>query len=163
MDEQNNQGGDVNFSSKASSFKEIIMEHIRRITRLSSCELRGGYYTTFVTKNGEEKEHYVEDTRETLENSIYCLAQLTMPRFTKAMAKYFSQFEEECNVLKNNFLEKTKMDETEVMGEAYYDDKEKILLFEYKIKKMNLYKHLFTELVILLAAKNYLEASEEMF
>ena len=158
-----NSDDDAVMFSKTSSFKEITMMHLTRITKLSSCELRGGYYYTFTTKSGEEKEYYVEDSREALENSIYCLAQLTISRFTKDMAKTFKEFEEERETLKQVFLDKTSLTETEVLGESYYEDKDKILLEEYKIKKLNLYKNLFTELVKMLAAKNYLEVGEEMF
>jgi len=66
-------------------------------------------------------------------------------------------------LLKKEFLDETSLDETEVLGEAYYNDKDKVPLEEYKIKKLNLYKGLFTELIRLLAKKNYLEAGEEMF
>ncbi|KKL74773.1 hypothetical protein LCGC14_2061540 [marine sediment metagenome] len=66
-------------------------------------------------------------------------------------------------MLKKEFLDETSLDETEVLGEAYYNDKDKVPLEEYKIKKLNLYKGLFTELIRLLAKKNYLEAGEEMF
>ncbi len=149
--------------SKTSSFKEITMLHLTRITKLSSCELRGGYYSVFSTKSGEEKEYYVEDSREALENAIYCLAQLTISRFTKQMTTSFEKFKTERDNLKQTFLDKTSLAETEVLGESYYVDKDKIILEEYKIKKLNLYKNLFTELVIMLAAKNYLEVGEEMF
>ena len=153
----------IRFSTKTSSFKEIIMEHLRRITKLSSCELRGGYYSTFVTKSGEEKEHYVEDSREALENAIYCLAQLLISRFTKTMKTDFETFEKERGELKQAFFKKTSIDEKEVLGEGFYSDDDKILLEEYKIDKLWLYKYLFTKLIILLASKNYLEAREEMF
>ena len=149
--------------SKTSSFKEITMMHLTRITKLSSCELRGGYYSVFTTKSGEEKEYYVEDSREALENAIYCLAQLTISRFTKQMTSDFDKFETERETLKQSFLDKTSVTETEVLGESYYQDKDKILLEQYKIKKLNLYRNLFTELVKMLAAKNYLEVGEEMF
>ena len=161
--DNNTTDDDATMFSKTSSFKEITMLHLTRITKLSSCELRGGYYSVFTTKSGEEKEYYVEDTREALENAIYCLAQLTISRFTKQMTTSFEKFETERENLKQTFLGKTKLTETEVLGESYYEDEDKILLEEYKIRKLNLYKNLFTELVIMLAAKNYLEVGEEMF
>ena len=153
----------IRFSMKTSSFKEIIMDHLRRITILSSCELRGGYYSTFKTKSGEEKEYYGEDTREALEKAIYCFTQLLIPKFHDGTKKYFAEFKEQLKKLKEEFLKKTELEETEVLGEAYYEEKDKVGLEEYKIKKLNLYKGLFTELIRLLAKKNYLEAGEEMF
>ncbi len=162
---EDNESSDENgiMFSKTSTFKEITMMHLTRITKLSSCELRGGYYSMFITKSGEEKEYYVEDSREALENAIYCLAQLTISRFTKQMILYFDNFERVRETMKQSFLDKTSLTETEVLGESYYADKDKIILEEYKIKKLNLYKNLFTELIKMLAAKNYLEVGEEMF
>ena len=153
----------IRFSMKTSSFKEIIMDHLRRITILYSCELRGGYYSTFKTKSGEEKEYYVEDSREALENAIYCFTQLLIPKFSDSNKTYFDEFEKQREKLKQDFLKRTSLNETEVLGEAYYDEEDKVPLEEYKIKKLNLYKGLFTELIRLLAKKNYLEAGEEMF
>ena len=101
-DNDNDEEGTTSFLGKTSNFKEITMDHLRRITKLSSCELRGGYYTTFVTKSGEEKEHYVEDSREALENAIYCLSQLLISRFTTTMKSNFKEFEEECEALKKS-------------------------------------------------------------
>ena len=154
----------ISFSGKTNTFKEITMEHVRRITLLSSCELRGGYYTTFVTKAGEQKEHYVEDSREALENAIYTLAQLLMSRFTKEAMEQFRKFEEVLQKQKEDFLKKTKLDESEVLGEGHYHDgEEKIWLEEYKIQKLWMYRHFFTQLILLLASKNFLEAGAEMF
>ena len=68
--EKHGNGEDIEFSPKNASFKDIIMMHISRITKLSSCELRGGYYSTIPTKEGNEKDIYVEDTREALELSL---------------------------------------------------------------------------------------------
>ena len=162
-DEKPEEDEGIRFSMKTSSFKEIVMEHLRRITTLYSCELRGGYYSTLKTKGGEEKEYYVEDSREALENAIYCLTQLLIPKFSNTTKTFFDEFEKQYEKLKQDFLKKTSLSETEVLGEGYYSDEDKVLLEEYKIKKLNLYKGLFAELIKLLASKNYLEAGEEVF
>lgn len=153
----------VAFTGDASTFKEITMLHLARITRLSSCELRGGYYSTFKTKSGEEKEYYVEDTREALENAIYCLAQMLISKFTKGMIKTFEKFEDDRLKLKKNFLKESKLDDKEVLGEQHYEDEDKTLLEEYKIQKLWLYKYLFTNIIKLLAQKNFLEVGHEVF
>ena len=162
IDEQNNEE-EIRFSGKTSTFKEILMDHLRRITKLYSCELRGGYYSTLTTKGGEMKEYYVEDSREALENAIYCLAQLLIPKFDKNTVAYFEEFQKQLIELKQKFMEKTNLKESEVLGESYYNEEDKVPLEEYKIKKLDLYKKLFTKLIKLLSAKNYLEVSEEMF
>ena len=98
------------FTGNASTFKEITLLHLARITRLSSCELRGGYYSMFKKKGGEEKEYYVEDTREALENAIYCLGQMLVTKFTKEMIKEFEEFEKDRIKLKTEFLKATKLE-----------------------------------------------------
>jgi len=154
---------DMEFSGKPSSFKEICMNHLARIGLLSSCELRGGYYAAVKTKSGDEKEMYVQDSRESLSNAIYFLAQVLILKFDKPMKESFEKFIKEKEELKQKFLKKTKIDDVEVLGESYYEDKEKILLEEYKIKKMELYKELFTELSTLLARLRYFEIGGAVF
>jgi len=154
---------DMEFSGKPSSFKEIVMEHLRRITSLSSVELRGGYYTILTTKQGEEKEVYVQDSRAALENAIYCFAQLLIPKFDDRTKKAFEKFRDDLAVLKKGFLKLTKINDNEVLGEGYYNDEEKKLLEEYKIKKLWLYIEFFTDLSILLAKHKYFEMGGAIF
>ena len=157
--------GTIDFSNKATTFKEILMNHLSRITRLYSCELRGGYYTVLNTKEGGEKETYVEDTREALENAIYCLAHLLIKKIEKDKRtnEKFNTFHEELNKIKKEFMEKTEVKENEILGESYYNDEEKVLLEEYKIRKLNLYKDLFSELSRLLDKENFLNTRELTF
>ncbi len=150
--------GDIEFSGKPGSFKEVVMNHLTRITKLFSVELRGGYYTLTKMKTGEEKEFYVQDSREALENAIYCLALLILNKFDSQMKKHFKEFEEELVTSKEEFLKRTKsMEELEVLGEGFYTAEEKVFLEEYKIRKMETYKGLFKQLSILLDNKNYFE------
>lgn len=155
---------DVELDSNVSTSKSIYLELLRRITIMSCCELRGGYYTWFKSKDGTEKETYVQDTREALENGIYCLAQLLMIKFDKEMKKAFEEFETDGSKLKKEFLDKTSIEETEVLGEAYYQEgKEKQLFEEYKIKKLLLSKKLFTQMTNFLGRENYFEIGTQTF
>lgn len=157
-------GDDFEFSSKPSSFKEIVMEHLKRITQLSCVEFRGGYYNSFKTKQAEIHETYVPDSREVLSNAIYCMAQLLILKFDKEMTPAFEQFNKDRLELKRKFLDSTKsLEETEVLGEGFYNDDEKILLEEYKIQKIVIYLDLFTELSKLLARKKYFEIGGASF
>ncbi len=150
--------GDIEFSGKPGSFKEVVMNHLTRITKLFSVELRGGYYTITKMKTGEEKEFYIQDSREALENSIYCLALLILNKFDSPMKKHFKEFEDDLVTSKGKFLKRTtSIGESEVLGEGFYTDEEKVFLEEYKIKKMEMYKGLFKQLSILLDKKNYFE------
>jgi len=148
---------DLEFTAKPSSFKEIVMDHLRRITLLSSCELRGGYYSTVTSKTGDEKEIYVEDSREALSNAIYCLAHLLLSKHDKEMKPKFEEFEKELKEQKEKFLKGTKIKDNEVLGEAHYKDQERIMLEEYKIKKMRIFRQLFAELCNLLSRLKYFE------
>ncbi len=156
MAEYHEQETEVNIDVKGGSFKEIVMIHLSRITLLSSVELRGGYFTITDTKEGSTKEIYIGDSREALSNAIYCLAQLLIPIYDTDMTEAFTKFKTDNAELKAAFLDKTKLDDTEVLGEGYYEDKEKPILETYKITKLNLYRELFTDLSKLLSRKKYL-------
>jgi len=156
-------GEDFEFSTKPSSFKEIVMEHLKRITQLSSVEFRGGYYNSFKAKTGEIHETYVPDSREVLSNAIYCMGQLLILKFDDEVKPAIKKFNKDRVELKQKFVDSTNLDETEVLGEGYYQDKEKILLEEYKIQKMVIYLDLFTELSKLLARRKYFEIGGATF
>ena len=148
---------EIDINVKGGSFKEIIMIHLARIALLSSTELRGGYFSITQTKSGDTKEVYVADSRESLSNAVYFLAQALFPKFDKDMKSAFKTFKEATEKLKDEFLEETEKEDSEVLGEAYYPEKEKSMLEEYKIKKLDLYRELFTDLSQFLSRKKYLE------
>ena len=154
---------EVNIDVKGGTFKEIVMIHLSRITLLSSVELRGGYFTITSTKEGGTKEIYIGDSREALSNAIYCLTQLLIPKSDEDMTTAFKQFQIDAKELKESFLEKTKLGDTEVLGEGYYEEDEKPLLETYKITKLNLYRELFTDLSRLLSRKKYLAMSSTSY
>jgi len=156
MPEYHESETEINIDVKGGSFKEIVMIHLSRITLLSSVELRGGYFTITDTKEGNTKEIYIGDSREALSNAIYCLAQLLLPVYDNDMMTVFQTFKEDNKNLKETFLNKTKLEDTEVLGEGYYEDNEKPILETYKITKLNLYRELFTELSKLLSRRKYL-------
>lgn len=148
---------EIDINVKGGSFKEIVMAHLARIALLSSTELRGGYFSITQTKSGDTKEIYVADSRESLSNAIYFLAQALLPKFNKEMEAAFKTFQEDVLELKRDFLSKTKKEDTEVLGESYYPENEKSLLEEYKIEKLNRYKDLFNDLSQFLYDEKYLE------
>ena len=148
---------EIDINVKGGSFKEIIMIHLSRIALLSSTELRGGYFSVTQTKDGSTKEIYVADSRESLSNAIYFLAQALFPKFDTNMETAFKTFREATKELKDDFLKATEKDDKEVLGESYYPEKEKSLLETYKIMKLDLYRELFTDLSQFLSRKRYLE------
>ena len=148
---------EISIDVKGGSFKEIVMIHLARIALLSSTELRGGYFSITQTKSGDTKEVYVADSRESLSNAIHFLAHALYPKFDKDMKAAFKIFKKETEELKEEFLKETKKEDSEVLGESYYPESEKSLLEEYKIKKVELYIELFTDLIQFLSRKKYLE------
>ena len=159
----NSEETELDINIKGGSFKEIVMSHLARIALLSSCELRGGYFTITTTKTGDTKQIYIGDSREAVSNAIYFLAQALLPKFDTEMDKSFNQFNIDIEKLKKVFLTKTKMDDDEVLGEGYYQEEEKPILEAYKIKKLNRYRDLFTELSKFLCRKKYLEITGGSF
>jgi len=145
-------------SSKAFGFKDIVLMHLRKILTLASCELRGGYYTVFTTKNDEEKEIYIEDTREALSNGILIFALLLEPNFNDNTKEAYKKFNDGLDTIKKEFLEASSVSEKVVLGEAFYgDQKDKLLLETYKQQKMAMFIKLLSTLSFELAEKNYLE------
>lgn len=150
-------GSEVAGGPEAYTFKDLVMRHLYNISKLYCVELRGGYYTLKKDKHGEEVEVYVPDSREALSNAIMFLAQLLMCKFDKPAKAAHKTFLENTAKLKTSFLKKTKIDDTEVLGEAYYNEDEKKILEEYKIKKLHYFQDLFTELSLFLGRRNFLE------
>lgn len=143
--------GEISIDIKATSIKDIAMEHFRRITRLSSVELRGGFWMVQKEDNGEKKMVYVEDTREVLSNAILCLAYLIQHKFDKKMEKGFENYKEKYEERKKLFLKATKINDNQVLGEGYYKDgEEKKKLEEFKIEKLLIHQELFEDICLFL-------------
>lgn len=149
-------------SGKSSTFKEVIMNQLSKITNNSNVEFRGGYYTIVQTKMGE-REIYVQDTREVFNNGVFCFAMLLKKKYDKEMDKNFEEFKKDLETLKAAFIKKSTVDEDVILGEGFYQDNDKIALEEYKQKKLALHIKLFGYLCDLLARKRYLEITGGVF
>jgi len=164
QEEEPDEDADIEFSGKSSTFKELVMTQLGRISQLSSKELRGGYFTTTTTKSGAEKEIYVEDTRSALQNGIYCLATLLTHKYDQGMKKAFNVFEAEIKKQKDTFLKATALNENEILGEAFYENgKDKVRLEELKISRLRIYQELFKQLCKMLGRQNFLEIGGTTF
>ncbi|KKN58812.1 hypothetical protein LCGC14_0548180 [marine sediment metagenome] len=147
-----------------NSFKDVLMSQLRRVTQLSSVEFRGGYYTTVPTKSGQEKEVYVQDSRESFSNATYALAILLNPKFDKTMRTSFTNFNTKLKRRQKDFIDKSSVSEEVILGESFYgDEADKILLETYRNKKLRLHLSLFVELSKQLFRLNYLELSGDTF
>lgn len=73
---------------KKFTFKEIVMNTIRKIRQLSSKELRGGFtiqQTKIMGNAVLNSEVYVEDSREALSNCIEYLSNILAPHYNDEM------------------------------------------------------------------------------
>jgi len=156
-----NKDGD---GGNADTFKEVLFSHLRRITRVATNEMRGGYYSTMTTRSGGEKDIYVPDTRETYCNGVLCLAHISYHKFDKKMSGGYEKFIERLESLEKDFIDSSSIDEEVILGEGYYKDpKDQILLEQYRIKKLRLFQTLFLELNKLFGRKNWMEIENADF
>jgi len=147
---------DIEFSGKPSTFQYVLMEQLRITTRSYGREMRGGYINSFEDKHGNIRETYIEDAREVFCNCCLCLSQLMIPKYDKLMEKFYNEFKPRIDELKKNFLENSSVKETIILGFDFYeDDKDKILLEKFRMKKLELHRELFVEINKLLGRKNW--------
>lgn len=148
----------------ADTFKEVLFSHLRRITKVATNEMRGGYYSTMVTRAGGEKDIYVPDTRETYCNGVLCLAHISYHKFDKKMEGIYEKFNMTLDKLEKTFIDASSIDEEVILGEGYYKDpKDQVLLESYRIKKLRLFQSLFLELNKLFGRKNWMEIENADF
>jgi hypothetical protein len=72
------------------------------------------------------------------------------------MEESFKNFKLKLKVIEKEFIEKSSVNETVILGESFYESTDdKILLETYRNKKLKLYLSLFDKLSGLLAGHNY--------
>ena len=151
-------GDDIEFDPKAGTFKEIVMMHFNRVVKFMSVEFRGGYFTIIPSKEGDDKEIYIPDTREIYSNAVLALALLLIPRFDKLMDKEYSTYNENIKTITQVFIDKSVPEEEIVLGDSFYDDeRDRLLLETYKQQKLLHHVFLFKACSELLGRKNYLD------
>lgn len=151
-------------SSIVSTFKDVVLTQLLKLNNLCNVEFRGGYYTTVPTKGGEEKEVYVQDSREVFSNAVLALRILLEPRFDKVMKPNYLKFKTELKKIQEAFIEDSSVEEEVILTESFYKNEEdRILLETYKMKKLQLYINLFSNLSFQLFRLNYLGISGGTF
>lgn len=157
-------GEDVEFDPKATTYKEIVMLHYNRCIKFIGVEFRGGYYTIVPTKDGQDKEVYIPDTREIFSNAIKGLAIMLRPRFDKKMQEAWDKYKEDLQKIKKEFIDASTPDEQIILGDSFYETpQDKLLLETYKQKKLDIYLELFCDCCDLLGRKNYLTIGAAIF
>jgi len=146
------------------TFKEIVLQHLRRIGGLASKEFRGGYWqdrTKMVGGVGIKERYYIPDSREEYGNAIDFLHDLLLPYFDKKIEDKAKDFYTKIEEARKDCLKKTSVKEKEVLSDDYYKkESDKISVEEYKLKKLRIKRELLQEISLLLKRKKYLEGKD---
>lgn len=125
-------------------FRDIVLEHLKKILELTRLEFRGGYIQK---KNvgGIVEETYIPDTRKQYIQAIESLSDILLGFFDKTM----NDKNKDLNEKMKEQLKKFKDSKKEI-GSVEHN--------EYMIEKLILSRSLFQELNLLLHRKDYLKA-----
>lgn len=140
----------------------IVLEQVRRLTRLYSREMRGGYWQNRTVRQGDTSANtlvYVPDTREELCQAIQCLHDILLPYFDEEVENNLKDIEAALITAEQECIAATSADDTFVMSSDNYSKEDKLIVEQYKHKKLDLYRHVFRELSRLLNRKHYLADS----
>jgi len=136
-------------------YKDLIMWQLKQVCRSSNVEFRGGFYITVSDKTGNDREIYIQDTREVFCNAIHLFAILTQNNFKPAEEKAFLKFKEDLKAIEDEFMQKSSVDEDIILGEPFYENpRDKILLEMFKNKKVKVHRNLLVSIISTVSKKN---------
>ncbi len=167
---------------EALGFKEILLEHLRKILEISRKEFRGGYWE--ISGDNPPTRTYISDTRACYSQAVLSLSDILQPLFDETMKKEYKEINKKLKPARE--LLRGKLDELEKKAEKVKKDCEnnptrsfnqekynKIVSrlekdyanreYFYNSIKMPLIKKLFQQLCFLLNRLDYLagESYEE--
>ena len=126
------------------SFQDVKILLWQRIMMLTQTELRGGYYEKTYLSSGDTLQKYIKDERQIWQNSVRLFTKMIFYTLKKEHKDHYRQIEKKLNELKQEFMNKTKVNETVILSEAYYEDiQEKIALETLKVQTQELYEDWF--------------------
>lgn len=133
------------------TFRMLVMEHLRRILKLSSVEFVGGYWQSRMKVVGGgtfSEEYYVPDTREEYSNAVDVLYDMLYPHFDKEMLEAG---------------EKAEQDTKQAYKDALYDDnrdkEQKFNKQQYRHDKREIKRKLFRDISCFLKRNKYMEGA----
>jgi len=152
---EDNENVSFAYGKEGISFKDIILNHLKRISEFSSVEFRGGYWEErrmhLGGGNFQTERTYVSDSREIYTNAVDVLADLLYPHFDREMKK----------------VEESLLEKWRVWTDAHSDEKGFISDEKGNITKDSVQisraekrenrKSLFRELCCFLYRKKYLD------
>ena len=123
------------------SFREIILQHLKRITEFSSVEFRGGYWEQKIVpmgNSGMTQKVYVPDTRDVYSNSVEVLGDLLFPHYDEEMKEHDKKIQ-------------GRIDDTPTKDKS---------LEEWSHFKRKIMRELFRQISCFLKRRRYLELGE---
>ena len=167
----NNQFQDVdNYEvdfNKTLTFKDIVLQHLKKIGLYASVEFRGGYWeirsVPIMTGNmsgTSTSKIYVPDTREVYSNAVEYLADILYPHFDNEMKEKEDKIKKEIeqSFISNTIVEK-EVDDNDSQTEDHIRKFANIdQRITYRDQRVILNRKLFRELSSFLYRNKYLEA-----
>lgn len=149
----------LNYMKDKITFRDIILQHLRKITMYSSVEFRGGYWDEKSVITGSVTNvlrTYIPDTREVYSGSVECLADMLFPYFDDEMRE---AEEKAKKALKEAFNDKSVVVEIEREGETKEERTFKSVpdKLSFRTIKRSINRNLFRALCSFLFRKKYLE------
>jgi len=157
------------FNKDKLTFKDIILQHLKKISQFASVEFRGGYWeikeVPFSSGSGVvhsiSNKVYVPDSREVYSNAVECLADMLYPYFDEEMKKAEQKCKKELEEAYNSntiLVEPERADEDEEQEKAYIRKfKNQSDKLSYRSERVKINRKLFRALCSFLYRKKYLE------
>jgi len=125
-------------------FKDLVLQHLKKILEITTSEFKGGYYKESVINNILTKE-YIPDTRKQYIQSIESLSDILLPHFDQKIKEPYKTISEKIKKLTEGMKKKKKLTDLEIR--------------DYTLDKLEFCRELFRELNLLLKRKDYLKGS----
>ncbi len=144
--------------SNTISFKDIVLQHVKRIGVFASVEFHGGYWQSKEVNMGmgtQTIHEYVPDSREIYSNAVEYLADILYPHFDDEMkeAERKIKFDlENCKKSLTVTLNATNNKDENLRG--FENDSFKVAFRDARVK---ICRKLFRQLCSFLYRKKYLE------
>lgn len=141
------------------TFKEIVMLHLKQIISFECVEMRGGFWVTkSKISHGiiTETKEYEPDTREVFSNAVNGLYDLLLPLFDKPMSEKAKELNLRLETIRKDCIKETSNKDEEILPVEFYNGKDRLLVEQYRYKKLRLMREMFQELSLFLNRISYL-------
>lgn len=91
-------------AKEKTTFEDLVMMHMRKISEISSNDFSVGYWNRKVTQAGVT-EVYHPDTRKAYVNAINFLHDILLPKFDEEMSTFLEKQEKEIDKLNSEEIE----------------------------------------------------------